>query len=97
MIHSFKIVAAFLLLLTSISAQCQMVFEFTGNGNFSNNNNWLNGFKPPYSLPGGNEIIINPTNGECKLDVPVTIMPGARLSIAPGKAFRIIGYMNVKQ
>jgi hypothetical protein len=73
------------------------IFEFTGSGNFSTVGNWLNGFKPGTSLPAGSEILINPiTGGECILDMPLTIMPGGKLTVAPGKKLRIVGSLQIK-
>jgi hypothetical protein len=74
------------------------IFEFTGNGNFSTTGNWLNSNKPGYNLPAGSEILINPiVGGECILDVPLTIMPGGKLTVAPGKKLRIIGSLDVRK
>jgi hypothetical protein len=74
------------------------IFEFTGTGNFSTTGNWLNSNKPGYNLPAGSEILINPiAGGECILDVPLTIMPGGKLTVAPGKKLRIIGSLDVRK
>jgi hypothetical protein len=74
------------------------IFEFNGTGNFSNTGNWLNSNKPGYNLPAGSEILINPiVGGECILDVPLTIMPGGKLTIAPNKNFRIIGSLDMRK
>jgi hypothetical protein len=74
------------------------IFEFTGSGNFSTSGNWLNSNKPGYNLPAGSEILINPiSGGECILDVPLTIMLGAKLTIAPNKNLRIIGNLDIKK
>ena len=85
----------FLLLLTNAPAQCQVVFEFTESGNFSKNTNWKNGLKAPPFLLNGYEILINPTSGECLLDTTITIMPGGKLTTAPGKRFRILNNVQV--
>ncbi|CAN5532143.1 hypothetical protein BH10BAC3_BH10BAC3_39110 [soil metagenome] len=85
----------FFLLIMNIPAQCQIVFEFTGSGNFSKTINWKNGLKAPPYLLNGYEILINPTIGECILDTTTTIMPGGKLTIAPGKVFRILKNVQV--
>jgi hypothetical protein len=82
---------------TIMNVNAATKYEFTGTGNFSVTGNWLNGLKPPYQLPAGYEIVINPANGECLLDVPLTIMPGAKLTVAPGKAFNVKGDLNIKK
>ena len=67
-------------------------YTFTGDGNWSNAQNWAYGFKPPEHLPVGKEILINPAgDGECVLDVQKTIHTNAAFKVAPGKRFRVTG------
>ncbi len=66
-------------------------FTFTGNGNWSSVANWQNNLLPPSTLPAGSTITINPSSGECVLDVNQTIQSGATLNVAAGKTFRIAG------
>jgi hypothetical protein len=73
------------------------ILHFNGSGNWSNPANWENGIKPPNPLPRGNTLLINPPdNGECVLDVPLTINPGANLRVEQGKKFRINGNLIIK-
>ena len=67
-------------------------YTFTGNGNWSNAQNWAYGFKTPEILPVGKTIVINPAgDGECVLDVQQTIQTNAGFQVAPGKRFRVTG------
>jgi hypothetical protein len=62
------------------------IFVFNGSGNFNVNSNWDNNIAPPNNiLNKGDEIILDPTDGECILNVPLTIMKGAKITVAPGK------------
>jgi len=68
------------------SPVASVVYTFTGNGNWSDSNNWQNGNVPPASIQPGNLIIINPSgSGQCLLDIPYTVAPGASLTVMPGK------------
>ena len=82
---------------TIVNDDTPTVYTFTGNGNFTNNGNWVNGAKPPAVLEIGSEIIIDPGgNGECILDTPLTIKPGAKLTVAPGKVLRLVNGLQIK-
>ncbi|WP_416439451.1 hypothetical protein [Phnomibacter sp. MR] len=72
-------------------------YVFRGNGNWTNPANWLNGIMPPSVLPANSEIFIDPNpNGECILNVNLTIQPGAYFIVATGKRLRIIGNLNIQ-
>ncbi len=74
------------------------VYIFTGNGNYSIAANWDNNIVPPSQVIAGDEIIINPQEGgECILNVPVTLMPGAKFTVMPNKALRVSGSLNIKK
>jgi hypothetical protein len=78
------------------SPTASAVYTFTGNGNWSNSANWLNASIPPASLNAGNQIIINPVDGgQCLLDIPYTVSPGAILTIMPGKQMLVPGSLNI--
>jgi hypothetical protein len=67
-------------------------YTFTGNGNFTDPCNWQNGLIPPAVLPSGWQITINPSgNNECILNTPLTLQPGATLTVPAGKRFSING------
>jgi len=67
------------------------VYQFTGNGAWSDPNNWANANKPGLNVGGNKIVIINPgPNGECILDQPLNLSNGAKLKIYPGKKFTIL-------
>jgi YD repeat-containing protein len=73
------------------------VYVFNGNGNWSDAANWLNSNKPPLELPTGAQILIDPVvAGECLLDVPQKLMPGAFLRVETGKKFKVPGNINMQ-
>lgn len=64
-------------------------FSFTGNGNWSNAANWSGGQVPPNPLPAGTTVTINhAAAGQCVLDVPISVQPGASITVPNGKTFR---------
>lgn len=72
-------------------------YTFNGNGNWSVAANWIDSNKPPSPLPQNSHIIIAPAgNGECILNVAVTIPQGNKLTVQPGKKFRILGNLSLK-
>lgn len=67
-----------------------MTYTFIGSGNWDVAANWSNSLVPPAVLPPCGEIIINPVgNDECVLNVTMTLSPGAKITVAPGKKFRV--------
>ncbi|WP_153798626.1 ELWxxDGT repeat protein [Foetidibacter luteolus] len=57
------------------------VYTFTGNGNFEDADNWVNGAMPPLEIPAGVEVIINPSAGsECIIRSPV-VLKGGKLTV----------------
>jgi hypothetical protein len=64
---------------------CSAVYTFIGAGNWNDVNNWVNKNMPPSTLPAGQEIVINPVLGDCIMNVPITIAPGGKLTVIPGK------------
>jgi 1,4-alpha-glucan branching enzyme len=66
------------------------VYSFIGNGNWSDASNWSYNTIPPSPLPAGSEIYIAPLpGGECILNGPLTVVPGAKFIVVAGKNFRI--------
>ncbi|MFI5131851.1 MAG: choice-of-anchor J domain-containing protein, partial [Chitinophagales bacterium] len=61
------------------------VYTFIGTGNWSVASNWLNSKIPPAVLLAGQEIIINPSSGNSVKNVPLTLNPGSKLTVMPGK------------
>lgn len=74
------------------------VYTFNGNGSWSISSNWLNGKKPPVSLPSCAQIIIDPNGtGQCILEGMQTIMPGARLTVRKNKRFKVRGNLKIER
>jgi hypothetical protein len=74
------------------------VYTFTGSGNYDVPANWDNNIVPPLQVLTGDEVIIDPPmGGECILNVPVTIMPGAKFEVKPGKVLRINNALQLKK
>lgn len=94
--QTFNLPAGTFLLFTDKDVTAVVTqFTFTGTGNWSNPANWSGGNIPPSVLPAGSTITINPAvDGECVLDVNMTIQAGATLNVASGKKLRITGNLN---
>ena len=75
-----------------------VIYTFTGNGNWNVAANWSNNMMPPAVLSNGSEIIIDPpAGGQCILNIPYTINPGAKLTVMTGKHFVIQGNLTQVQ
>lgn len=72
------------------------IYTFTGSGNFNVPGNWENLALPPLQLQTGDEIVIDPASGACILNVPLTIMKGAKITVAPGKQLILQGNVIMK-
>jgi hypothetical protein len=73
------------------------IYVFTGNGDWSVDSNWQSRTIPPSALPSGNTIIIDPINsGECYLNVPQVINPGANIFIRRNKKFNVPQQIGVQ-
>lgn len=80
-----------------ITSDGPLAYTFTGDGNWDIASNWSNSTIPPASLPAGAEIIIDPAgNGECILNVPQTVLSGAKLSVQKNKKFRVNGNLQIQ-
>jgi hypothetical protein len=67
-------------------------YTFTGNGNWSDVNNWQYNIKPPATIYAGNKIIIDPVaGGICSLDILYTLPAAAKLLVNTGKNFLVQG------
>lgn len=72
-------------------------YKFIGNGNYDDATNWINSKLPPIDLPTCSEIIIDPqTAGECILNRPQNVLPGAKITVAEGKIFFIPGTLSIQ-
>lgn len=73
------------------------IYTFTGSGNWNVAANWTNGIIPPSTLGPCGEIIIDPPAGqECILNVPQTVITGAKITVKLNKKFRVMGNLTVQ-
>jgi hypothetical protein len=83
---------------TILNDDAPKIYIFTGSGNYNVPANWDNNIVPPSQVLVGDEVVIDPPEGgECILNVPVTVMPGARFEVKPGKVLRINNALQVKK
>ena len=83
---------------TILNDDSPKIFIFTGNGNYNVPANWDNGIVPPAKILIGDEVIIDPPlNGECILNIPVTVLPGATFKVMPGKVLKINNNLQLKK
>ncbi len=76
---------------TILNDDVKNIYTFTGSGNFNVGGNWMGATPPPSTLPTGDEIVIDPESGECIMNVPLNIMKGAKITVAPGKKLILQG------
>jgi hypothetical protein len=82
----------------SVFRNANVVYSFTGSGNWNNPSNWPGNMVPGSVLGDYVDIVINPTgSGECILNVPLTVPATSSLKVAPGKTLTILGNLNIKQ
>lgn len=75
-----------------VASSYGQTYTFTGNGLWSQYNNWVNSNPPPATLPGGDTIIVSPQPGDsCVLNISQIIGPGGNLTISPGARFIVQG------
>ncbi len=75
-----------------------ITYTFTGNGQWTDMNNWDGGMIPPAVLPAGSSIIINPvTNGECILNTSQQVLSGGYFTVLPGKRLTMPGNLTIQQ
>jgi hypothetical protein len=83
---------------TILNDDSPKVYVFTGSGNFNVPANWDNNIVPPSQILVGDEVVIDPPiGGECILNVPVTVLPGAKFTVMPGKVLKIGSNLQVKK
>jgi hypothetical protein len=81
----------------NVTPPSNKTFRFVGNGNWSNDANWLNNAKPSLDAPSCREIIIDHTaGGNCILDVPQHLLKNAKLNVMPGKHLIIPNNIETK-
>jgi Pregnancy-associated plasma protein-A len=72
-------------------------YRFIGDGNWTLTANWLNGQVPPATLPPGDLIIIDPVvEGECLLNITMTVSSSTSITVLSGKRLRIPGNLIIQ-
>ncbi len=80
-----------------VQANGPVQYTFTGNGNWTNPNNWSNNTVPPSTSVSGSIIVIRPiTGGECIVNVPVTIATGTKIVIENNKILRMSANLAIQ-
>jgi hypothetical protein len=83
---------------TILNDDAPKIYIFTGSGNYNVPANWDNNIVPPSQVLIGDEVVIDPPDGgECILNVPVTVLPGAKFTVMPGKVLKIGSNLQVKK
>jgi hypothetical protein len=83
---------------TILNDDSPKIYIFTGSGNYNVPANWDNNIVPPSQVLVGDEVVIDPPDGgECILNVPVTVLPGAKFTVMPGKVLKIGSNLQVKK
>jgi PKD repeat protein len=67
-------------------------YEYLGEGNWTDQVNWLGNRIPPNPLPMGSEVVIS---GHCLLNTPQTIEDGARVIVESGGSLVINGNLTI--
>lgn len=81
---------------TNYSPAATVIYRFTGDGNFSDAGNWERNVTPPNPLPRGTEILINPADsGQCIINAPYNVSPGAKFSVITGKKLIVNGNLTL--
>lgn len=74
-----------------------VVYTFTGNGNWNVAANWQDNRIPSSPVITGSHIIIRPQpGGNCIINIPVTVPAGAGVSIVPGASVLLMGNLIVQ-
>ncbi|HMO61808.1 MAG TPA: hypothetical protein PKC39_12700 [Ferruginibacter sp.] len=72
------------------------VYRFTGNGNWTDIENWHGGLMPPAILPDSGYIFIQPrTGGTCILNTTQTLQQGSCLVLLSGKNLVVTGNLII--
>lgn len=88
--HNLDIAHTYVIKNTPITGN--IVYTFTGNGNWDIAGNWANNQVPPAVLPAGSAIIIDPVpGGKCLLNTTQVIKAGATITVMPGKIMQVPG------
>ena len=84
-------------IFVSIEQPSKNAYVFTGNGNWSDPNNWLDKAKPPVIVPNGYSVYIEPVaGGSCVLDINQQINPGAQLIVVSNSNLLMNGNLQIQ-
>lgn len=73
------------------------VYTFTGNGNWDVQANWQDGLMPASPIHTGVHVIIKPlAGGSCIINIPVTALEGAGITIVPGSRVTLLSNVTIK-
>ncbi len=72
------------------------IYHFTGTGNWNDASSWLNGKVPPLVVNAGEEVIIEPSSGECNFSGNITVKQGGKLEVKPGKKLNVTGQVIIE-
>ena len=74
------------------------IYVFSGVGNWSDAQNWTRGRIPPDALPECSEVLIDPAGeGECLMNIPFTVLPGAKMQVKESKRLRVNSNLTIRQ
>jgi glucose/arabinose dehydrogenase len=80
-----------------VQANGPVQYTFTGNGNWTNPNNWSNNTVPPSTSVSGSIIAIRPiAGGECIVNTPVTIAVGTKILIENNKVLQMSANLAIQ-
>lgn len=74
----------------------QLVYSFTGNGNWSNAENWYKQAVPPTKLLGADTVYIK-SNSVCSLDVQQTLLLGSAVVVETGADLDIMNNLIIQK
>jgi hypothetical protein len=74
--------------ISGMVSKVTSTYIFNGNGNWDVPANWSYNLVPPATIGSGSEIIIDPVpGGQCLLNIPYTVAPGASIKVNAAKNF----------
>ncbi|MES2776149.1 MAG: right-handed parallel beta-helix repeat-containing protein [Bacteroidota bacterium] len=74
-----------------------VIYTFTGGGLWNVATNWSGNLIPPSPLPANSEVIINPNDGDCVLNVPFTVGVGGKLTVKDSKTLVVQGNLTIQK
>ena len=94
----YKVIIGSLLVFAGNLLNAQnIIYNFTGTGDWNNPANWNNNTIPPIVLPNSSQININPLpGGQCILSAQEVIAPGGSLIVQQNANFLITGNLDIQ-